>query len=48
MGAAIASGMVEIDAKPVCELVVGGELVARGEIITENGARAFRVTEVVE
>ncbi len=48
VAAAIDSGRVEIDAKPVCELIVGGELVARGEIITEDGANAFRVTEVVE
>ncbi|TVQ21310.1 MAG: FliM/FliN family flagellar motor switch protein [Spirochaetaceae bacterium] len=48
VGAAIDSGRVEIEAQPVCELVVGNTLVARGEIVTENGARAFRVTEVVE
>ncbi|MFW6261511.1 MAG: hypothetical protein ACOC6J_08005 [Spirochaetota bacterium] len=46
--AAIESGRVEIDAEPICELVVGGTLVARGEIITEEGSSRFQVTEVVE
>lgn len=45
--AAIASGRVETDARPICELVVGGTLLARGEMITEDGASRFRVTEVV-
>ena len=42
------SGRIEIDAKPICELIVGDKLVARGEIITENGTSRFQVTEVVE
>ncbi|MFW5729883.1 MAG: hypothetical protein ACOCYC_04050 [bacterium] len=46
--AAIASGRVEMDAEPICELVVGDTVLARGEIITEGGANRFRVTEVVE
>lgn len=45
---AIAAGRVDIDAKPVCELVVGDRTIARGEIITEDGTSRFRVTEVVE
>ena len=45
---AMKSGRIEIGAQPICELVVGDTLVARGEIITEDGAGRFRVTEVVE
>ena len=45
---AIAAGRVSIDATPVCELVVGERTIARGEIITEDGANRFRVTEVIE
>ena len=45
---AMGSGRIEIEAKPICELVVGDTLVARGEIITEDGASRFQVTEVVE
>jgi hypothetical protein len=45
---AIRSGRIEVVAQPIYELVVGDTLVARGEIVTEDGASRFRVTEVVE
>ncbi len=45
---AMESGRIEIEAKPIYELVVGDTLVAHGEIITEDGASRFQVTEVVE
>lgn len=45
---AVESGRIEIEAKPMCELVVGGKTLARGEI-TKDGARShFRVTGIVE
>jgi hypothetical protein len=46
--AAVASGRVEVDAEPICELVVGDTVIARGEIIGEDGTHRFRVTEVIE
>lgn len=45
---AIGSGRIEIEAAPICELIVGDTLVARGEIIMEDGTSRFRVTEAVE
>jgi hypothetical protein len=48
IGAAVDSGRVEVETRPLCELVVGGKTLARGEI-TSDGARShFRVTGVVE
>jgi hypothetical protein len=46
--AAVETGRVEIEAKPMCDLVVGGETLAHGEITTDGGASRFRVTGVVE
>jgi hypothetical protein len=45
---ALQSGRIEIEATPICELVIGGVVVARGEIDNEDGTSRFRVTEVVE
>lgn len=51
---ALRSGRIEVEAEPICELVVGGIVVARGEIVAggeadnEDGTSRFRVTEVVE
>ena len=46
--AALDTGRVAVEATPVCELVVGERMVARGEIISEAGTNWFRVTEVME
>lgn len=51
---ALQSGRIEVEAGPICELVVGGVVVARGEIVAggeadnEDGTSQFRVTEVAE
>jgi hypothetical protein len=45
---AVASGRLELEAEPICELVVGERLIARGEIVQEKGESRFKVTEVVE
>ena len=46
--AAIEANRVETEAKPVCELVVGGKTLAHGEIMTDGGKSRFQVTGVVE
>ena len=33
---------------PVCELEVGGQVLARGEIVEEEGCTMFRVDEVLD
>jgi hypothetical protein len=44
---AVDAGTLSLEAEPVFELVVGEQLVARGEIVTDQGATRFRVTEVI-
>lgn len=45
---ALESGRMRVEAEPICELVVGGQVLARGEIVSEDGTYRFRVTEVME
>ena len=44
--AALRAGEVVVDAKPVCDLVVGDVVLAHGEILDENGMSVFRIREV--
>ena len=45
---ALDSGRMRVEAEPICELVVGGQILARGEIVSEDGTYRFRATEVME
>ena len=48
VGDALVQGVVEIESPPVCELMVGDQLLARGEIRDIEGVSSFVATEVVE
>ena len=41
-------GTVAVAGTPVCELVAGDVVLARGEIVESDGGPAFEVREVVE
>ena len=39
------SGSVELSGKPICELIAGGQIIARGEIIEKDGTFHFKAKE---
>ena len=41
LGVATAEGSVQVNSKPICELVVGGQVVASGEINERDGEYYF-------
>jgi hypothetical protein len=44
-GSMAAEGFITVLAKPVCELELGGEVIARGEIEERDGEYFFRARE---
>ena len=45
---ALRLGTLAAEGTAICELVAGDTVLARGEIVAEDGQQSFRVTEVME